>query len=312
MMEKTFSYGNGHSFPAKVTGAMLKPLSLQEVARAILTLPSFPKVTSLVPKLPPLQGEGRGGDGLTELYSLSPGCATLVHSLLVFLILTFFSPSMAPGAEPTVLFRENFDSLAQWEPLTFPKIKAHSTYTLVQEGGKSILKTESRASASALVYRRTFNIYENPRIRWRWKVTQLSDKGNPKEKTGDDYPIRLYVMFQYDPARATLGNRLIYGATKVIYGKYPPHSTLNYVWTGHSLPERIIASPYTDKARIVVLEKGKQRVGQWVEESVNVLEDYRQAFGKDPPAIAGIAVMSDTDNTGESAVAYLDFIEIGR
>lgn len=231
---------------------------------------------------------------------------------LVILLMGIFANAASLWAEQTVLFRENFDSLAQWEPLAFPKIKAHSTYTLVREGGKYVLKAESRASASALVYRRTFNIYENSRIRWRWKVTQLSDRGNPKEKAGDDYPIRVYVMFQYDPDKVTLGDRLIYGATKAIYGKYPPHSTLNYVWTGHSLPERIIASPYTDKARIVILEKGKQRVGQWVEESVNVLEDYRQAFGKDPPAIAGIAVMSDTDNTGESAVAYLDFIEVGR
>ena len=49
-----------------------------------------------------------------------------------------------------------------------------------------------------------------------------------------------------------------------------------------------------------------------MEESVNVLEDYRKAFGKDPPAMAGLAVMSDTDNTGESAEAYLDFIEAGK
>jgi hypothetical protein len=236
----------------------------------------------------------------------------IVRSVLALLILTLFTQTAVLGAEQTILFRENFDSLSQWEPLTFPKIKDHSTYTLVKEGGKSVLKAESRASASALVYRRTFNVHDNARIRWRWKVTQLSDRGNPKEKTGDDYPIRVYVMFQYDPDKATLGDRLIYGASKAIYGKYPPHSTLNYVWTGHNLPERFIISPYTDKARIVILERGKQRVGQWVEESVNVLDDYRKAFGKDPPSLAGIAVMSDTDNTGEIAVAYLDYIEVRR
>ncbi len=238
--------------------------------------------------------------------------AMIVRPVLVLLTLTLLTQTTALGAEQTILFRENFESLAQWEPLTFPKIKAHSTYTLVKEGGETVLKAESRASASALVYRRTFNIYDYPHIRWRWKVTQLSDRGNPKEKAGDDYPIRIYVMFQYDPDKATLGDRLIYGATKAIYSKYPPHSTLNYVWTGYSLLERVIVSPYTEKARIVILEQGKQRVGQWVEESVNVLADYRQAFGKDPPPIAGLAVMSDTDNTGESAVAYLDFIEVGR
>ena len=47
-------------------------------------------------------------------------------------------------------------------------------------------------------------------------------------------------------------------------------------------------------------------------ESVNILEDYRKAFGVDPPATAGLAVMSDTDNAGGSAAAYIDFIEVYR
>ena len=226
-------------------------------------------------------------------------------------ILFFLAMGPAFSSDPDVLFRENFDSLIRWEPLTFPKSEAHSTYTLVKEGGKSILKAESRASASAIVYHRTFNIYESPRIRWRWKMEQLSDWGDPQKKAWDDYPIRIYVMFSYDPAQASLGDRLIYGAARTIYGKYPPHSTLNYVWTGHNVPDRIIDSPYTEKARIIILEKGKEWVGQWVEESVHVLDDYRRAFGKDPPAVAGLAIMSDTDNTGESSVAYIDFIEVG-
>lgn len=233
---------------------------------------------------------------------------------IVLLLTAFFivAGTITALAESNVLFRINFDSLTDWEPLTFPKIKTHSKYSLVSEGNKSILKAESRASASAIVYRRTFNIYENPRLHWRWKVTQLSDRGNPTEKAGDDYPIRVYVMFQYDPDRASLGESLIYKATKAIYGKYPPHSTLNYVWTGANISERFIASPYTGKAYMVVLERGKEKTGQWIEESVNVLEDYRKAFGKEPPATAGIAVMSDSDNTRISAEAYLDFIEVGK
>ncbi len=233
-------------------------------------------------------------------------------TFFLIVILIILAAVTTAKAEQKILFRVNFNTLTDWEPLNFPKIKNHSQYTLAAEGNKTVLKAESHASASAIVYRRTFNIYEHPRISWRWKVTQLSDRGNPKEKAGDDYPIRVYVMFQYDPARASLGERLMYNASKVIYGKYPPHSTLNYVWTGVNVPERFIASPYTGKAYMVVLEKGRQRVGQWVEESVNVLADYRKAFGQDPPAIAGLAVMSDTDNTGAAAVAYLDFIEVGK
>jgi hypothetical protein len=230
---------------------------------------------------------------------------------VIFLLAMLFGGTSA-WSEGKTLFRENFDSLAHWESLTFPKIKTHSSYTLVAEGGKTVLKAESRASASAIVHRRIFNIYENPRLTWRWKVTQLSDRGNPKEKSGDDYPIRVYVMFQYDPARASVGERLTYGAMKAIYGKYPPHSTLNYVWTGKNLQEKFIVSPYTDKAYMVILERGREKAGQWVQESVNVLDDYRRVFGKDPPGLAALAVMSDSDNTQTGAVAYLDFIEAGK
>jgi hypothetical protein len=233
-------------------------------------------------------------------------------SVLLILIFVMLAGGANVYAGQEVLFRINFDSLTDWEPLNFPKIKTHSKYSLVKEGDKSILKAESHTSASAIVYHRTFNVYENPQLRWRWKVTQLSYSGNPREKAGDDYPIRVYVLFGYDPAKASLKDRLLYNASKIIYGKYPPHSTLNYVWTGAQVHDRFIHSPYTDKACMVILERGKEKAGQWVEESVSILEDYRQAFGKGPPAIAGIAVMSDSDNTGTDAEAYLEFIEVGR
>jgi len=82
------------------------------------------------------------------------------------------------------------------------------------------------------------------------------------------------------------------------------------VWTGQEITERIITSPYTDRAKIVILEKGRTKIGKWVEETVNILDDYRTAFGKDPPQTAGIAIMNDSDNTGEEAVSYVEYIEV--
>jgi hypothetical protein len=147
-------------------------------------------------------------------------------------------------------------------------------------------------------------------MRWKWKVDNVYEKGDIRDKAGDDYPIRVYVTFQYDPERAGIGERLEYGIAKTLYGKYPPDSTLNYVWTGQEITERIITSPYTDRAKIVILEKGRTKIGKWVEETVNILDDYRTAFGKDPPQTAGIAIMNDSDNTGEEAVSYVEYIEV--
>jgi hypothetical protein len=53
-----------------------------------------------------------------------------------------------------------------------------------------------------------------------------------------------------------------------------------------------------------VVESGAGKVNQWVNEERNIFEDYKKAFGQEPPMISGIAIMTDTDNTGESATAY--------
>jgi len=41
-----------------------------------------------------------------------------------------------------------------------------------------------------------------------------------------------------------------------------------------------------------------------VNEERNVFEDYKKAFGEEPPMISGVAIMTDTDNTGEKTTAY--------
>ena len=50
--------------------------------------------------------------------------------------------------------------------------------------------------------------------------------------------------------------------------------------------------------------------GQWTEEETNMLEDYRKAFGQEPPHRARLAVMNDSDNTGEAALSYIDYIRV--
>jgi hypothetical protein len=61
---------------------------------------------------------------------------------------------------------------------------------------------------------------------------------------------------------------------------------------------------YTDWAKIVVVESGPSNVGKWVLERRNLYEDYRSAFGDNPPPMKFIGIMTDTDDTGERAVAY--------
>jgi hypothetical protein len=212
----------------------------------------------------------------------------------------------------TVLFREEFTDLGNWEPFFFPKIKKHTLYTISLEEGRHYLKAESDGSASAIVYKSWFNVSEFPKARWRWKVDNIYAKGDARTKAGDDYPLRVYVMFEYDPEKAGAFEKMKYGIAKSLYGAYPPHSSLSYVWASKEEPDRIIESPYTDRAKMVLLEQGAGNVGVWRNEEVNIVEDYEKAFGTKPPLRARIAVMNDSDNTGERAVSYLEFIEVAR
>jgi len=231
----------------------------------------------------------------------------LTAAASIFFIILAISAALA---EDSVFLREDFHSLDNWKPLYFPKIKAHTNYSIETKGGSHYLKAESNGSASALVNVREIDVYKYPKVRWRWKVSNVYDKAVPGIKGGDDYPIRIYIFFKYDPGRLSFFERMKYNAGKALYGEYPPDSTLNYVWASSNNTPHIMPSPYTDRARLIALEKGPPKVGEWVEESVNILEDYRKAFGVDPPSAANIAIMNDSDNTGEKSVSFVGFIEV--
>jgi hypothetical protein len=200
----------------------------------------------------------------------------------------------APGTE----FPEN------WKPLTFPKIKRHTAYTLIRDGDVVIVKAVSEASSSGLTRAITIDPKEYPIVQWRWKVGNLLKASDVTRKEGDDYPARLYITFAYDSSRVSLFEKAKYEAARLLYGQYPPLGALNYIWDSKAAKGAVVPNPYTDRAMMIVVESGAADVNRWVIEERNVYEDYTAAFGEGPPLISGVAIMTDTDNTGESATAF--------
>jgi hypothetical protein len=196
------------------------------------------------------------------------------------------------------------DLSSGWEPLIFKKIDTHTQYTMVETGGTVAVKAESRSSASGLIRKISIDPFEYPIVTWRWKVVNILQKGDVTQKEGDDYPARLYITFEYDPSKLSFFDRAKYKTAKILYGEYPPTGAINYIWGSHAPIGTITPNPFTDRAMMIVVESGEERLNQWVEEKRNILEDYRRAFDTDPPAISGVAIMADTDNTGESAISY--------
>ncbi len=227
--------------------------------------------------------------------------------MILYILLIVLSQS---GADMQQGFREDFNSLENWKPFTFLKIPRHSTYAISNENGSNVLLAKADNSASGIIFTKSFSVYKTPIIKWKWKISNVYVKGDEKEKSGDDYPMRIYVVFKYKPEKAGTFEKIRYNAIKLIYGEYPPHSSLNYIWANKSYAERILPNTYTSKAQMVLLRKGGERAGQWIEERVNALDDYRKAFNAEPPEEASLAIMTDADNTGEKAIGYIDYLEV--
>ncbi len=191
-----------------------------------------------------------------------------------------------------------------WEPLTFDNIPAHTKYELVKDNDTVVVKATSKQSSSGLTRKMTIDPKEFPIIQWRWKVDNIIQSGDVTKKEGDDYPARIYITFEYDSSKVGFFEKAKFEIIKLAYGQYPPIGAINYIWESNTPIGTIVPNPFTDHVQMIVTQSGSQRVGEWVTEERNVYEDYKEAFGEEPPNISGIAIMTDTDNTKESATAY--------
>ena len=218
-------------------------------------------------------------------------------------------PSLLFGAETIALpafdqkkTRGNDNSY--WKALTFPKIKRHTRYTVIKEPGRTILKAYSDNAASGMIFEKQIDPIQYPLIAWSWKVDQVVENGDVTSRRGDDYAARLYVAFAFDNRGSGWWQGVKNKTASFFAGKALPGSALNYIWANKAEVGDIVDSPYTAQSKMIVVRSGNRQAGEWLSEQRNIAEDYQAAFGRKPPRIVGIAVMTDTDDTGAKAVAW--------
>ncbi len=201
---------------------------------------------------------------------------------------------------------------SHWKPLAFKKIEKHTVFTLVKDGDTVVVKAVAETSASGLIREIKIDPKEYPIVQWSWKVDNILEKGDVQRKDGDDYPARIYITFEHDPSKLSFFEKVKYQAVRLLYGQYPPLGAINYIWESSAPVGEIVSNPFTNRVKMIVVESGGEKLNQWVSEERNVYEDYKKAFGEEPPLISGVAIMTDTDNTGESATAYYGDIQFNK
>lgn len=210
------------------------------------------------------------------------------RALTLGLLAAGLAPASA-AAQPASAQAVRFSSvpagaaLPSWlHPITF-RGRPPTVFTLVNDGGVTVLRAFARASASGLGRELRVDPARCGRVAWRWKVSNLVARGDLRRREGDDFPARLYLRF---------GRR--FGADRA----------LCYVWDAREPVGTSVPNAWSDKVRMVVADSGPALLGRWVARERNYAADFQLAFGEPATEVTAVVFSADTDNTGDTAEAF--------
>lgn len=229
-------------------------------------------------------------------------------------ILLLIIPSLA-SAEPLWVGRFPSEGAlpAPWQVEQLNKDIPPTRYGLRQWDGVAAVEAHAVKSMALLARPLSVDLAKTPILCWRWRVDAPLKTADMATRAGDDYAARVYLSFEVPPETLGVGTRLALKLARALRGNQVPDAAVNYVWDNKHPVGTGRANAYTDRARMLVLRTGGAEAGRWVEERRDVTADFVHAFGHAPARLTGLALATDTDNTGEEAHAgFADFAFVER
>ncbi len=156
---------------------------------------------------------------------------------------------------------------------------ANDVYKVAEEGGKRVLRADAKDVGVQAGKPFEWHLKEYPVLAWSWRPQEFP-RGADERTTKNDSALAVYAVF--------------------------PHTawsvkSMKYIWSA-AVPAGTHLTSSGGLTQALVIRSGTSGKGEWVEERVNVLEDYRKYFGElAVPKPAGIAVLTDSDDTASSA-----------
>jgi hypothetical protein len=182
--------------------------------------------------------------------------------------------------------------LNDWEEKVF---KGRVEYRIESEDSIAYVDANSRAAASALYHKVDLDPKKFPIISWKWRVSKFPKKTkaeNLESLEEHDFAARVYVIF---PTFFIMNSNV-----------------LEYLWAEELPVGTVGTSPYSKNIRLMVLENGPAKDGEWRTEERDIIADYVKAFGEAPKRdIGAISFMTNAEHTGSSAEAMYDDIKLG-
>ena len=196
-------------------------------------------------------------------------------------------------AEEIKVFDFTIDEL---DRLDVRKVRGADNMTIYTTGANengNFLKAVAENAASGLGKEVKIDLNKTPFINITWKVEK--DLAGIKEDTkkGHDFSARVFAVKK--TGATPLSNRAI-----------------NYVFSSNNDVGFNSPSPYTKKSIDNVLASTKNSLNKWVTVKANVKEDFKRFHNLDVNELDGLAIMSDTDNSKMTAIAYYQNIYFSK
>jgi hypothetical protein len=210
---------------------------------------------------------------------------TRLNTLLLAGLGTLVLGSALASTHAVVLFDPSPDFARGVHHYAFGR---ETEYTFATIDGRPAVRAVGRGSASGLFKDMSYPLRAYPWLEWSWRVDRLQPSADLRVIGKHDFAAGIMLLFE----RPNLFRREVL--------------TLNYVWANDRHPSgTVLENPHAPtKIRHLIVRAGSQSLGAWVMERRNVLEDFRRAFGREPPDdVQIIALFTDNDQTGEPVEA---------
>ena len=215
--------------------------------------------------------------------------------LLASTLVAFALLSQALRADDDCIVIEDF---AKAPAGSFPagwkvrKDEAKNIYKVQEEGGKRFLRATSKGLGIQAAVAHEWDLNRYPVLRWSWRAHEFPRGANEKDGANDSV-LAVYMAVPHSRVRGP--------------------KTVKYIWS-EVVPVGTRLKSNGGLTQVKVLESGAAQRGQWVEEQVNVRDDYLQFFDeKEVPKPAGLAVLTDSDDTDSSTQGdYANFRACAR
>ena len=201
----------------------------------------------------------------------------LLFSLLIFSKFSF--------AESVKVFEFSKTELSQLKVRKVRGADNKTVYSIGSNENGNYLKAVAENAGSGLGKEIKIDLNKTPFINITWKIEQDLSGINEKTKKGHDFAARVFVVKK--TGATPLSNRAI-----------------NYVFSSNVEVGENWPSPYTKKSIDNVLSTTKENLNKWVTVKANVKEDFKKFHDLNVDELDGLAIMSDTDNSKLTSVAF--------